>query len=142
MLVASRAMTTTPRERAVLVGVILGGQTRSMIEGHLDELAQLVDTAGGEAVARIIQERSSPDRATFIGKGKVEELAAAVKEFDACMVVFDDDITGSQVRHLEEGLPEDIKVIDRAGIILDIFASRARSREAQTQVELAQMKYM
>ena len=142
MLVASRAMTTTPRERAVLVGVILGGQTRSMIEGHLDELAQLVDTAGGEAVARIIQERSSPDRATFIGKGKVEELAAAVKEFDACMAVFDDDITGSQVRHLEEGLPEEIKVIDRAGIILDIFASRARSREAQTQVELAQMKYM
>ena len=130
------------REKAVLVGVVLRASSRATVEAHLDELAQLVDTAGGVEVARLVQERSSPDPATFIGRGKVGELAELVKAQGATLVVFDDDISGSQVRHLEEGMPDDVKVVDRAGVILDIFAMRARSREAQTQVEMAQLSYL
>ena len=101
-----------------------------------------MDTAGGVAVARLLQERKSPDPTTFIGKGKVGELAALAKENGAKLVVFDDDLSPSQVRHLEEALPADVKVLDRAGVILDIFALRARTREAQIQVELAQLTYL
>ncbi|MCJ7442030.1 MAG: GTPase HflX, partial [Thermoanaerobaculaceae bacterium] len=109
---------------------------------HLDELAQLVETAGGEAVARMVQERKSPDPTFFIGKGKVGELASLVNANGAKLVVFDDDLSPAQARHLDEALPEDVKVLDRAGVILDIFALRARTREAQTQVELAQLSYL
>ncbi len=130
------------REGAVLVGVALPGLARRMVEEHLDELAQLVDTAGGQEVGRVVQERAAPDPAFFIGRGKVGEVAELVEETGARLVVFDDDLTGAQVRHLEEGLPEGVKVMDRAGVILDIFALRARTREAQTQVELAQLKYL
>jgi GTP-binding protein HflX len=130
------------RERAVLVGVAVDGSPRAAVEAHLDELAQLVDTAGGEAVARVLQERKAPDPAFFIGRGKVGELARLTEGSRARLVVFDDDLTPSQVRHLEEGLPDGVKVLDRAGVILDIFALRARTREAQTQVELAQLSYL
>jgi GTP-binding protein HflX len=130
------------RERAVLVGVATGKVARPMVEAHLDELAQLVDTAGGEAVARMVQERKSPDPTFFIGKGKVGELASLANANGAKLVLFDDDLTPSQVRHLEEELPDGVKVLDRSGIILDIFALRARTREAQTQVELAQLSYL
>lgn len=129
------------REKAVLVGVALAGLPRTTVDVHLDELAQLVDTAGGEEVARLVQERASPDPATFIGRGKLEEAAALVREHAAGLVVFDDDLSPAQVRHIENGLPAEVKVLDRAGVILDIFASRARTREAQTQVELAQLTY-
>ncbi len=129
-------------ERAVLVGVVLPHAGREIVEAHLDELAQLVDTAGGTEVARVVQERRSPDPATFIGRGKVAELAEVARETDAALVVFDDDLSGAQVRHIEDALPEDVKVMDRAGVILDIFALRARTREAQTQVELAQLTYL
>ena len=114
---------------------------REALTAHLDELAQLVDTAGGEAVGRITQERKSPDRKSFVGKGKVEEIAAAVAALDARLVVFDDDLSSAQARHLDEAMPDGVKVLDRAGVILDIFAQRARTREAQTQVELAQLNY-
>ncbi|HNX51159.1 MAG TPA: GTPase HflX [Thermoanaerobaculaceae bacterium] len=130
------------RERALLVGVVLRASSRATVEAHLDELGQLVDTAGGVEVGRLVQERSSPDPATFIGRGKVGELADLVRAQGARLVVFDDDLSGSQVRHLEEAMPEDVKVVDRAGVILDIFALRARSREAQTQVEKAQLSYL
>jgi GTPase len=130
------------REKAILVGVRLPGLPDGVLATHLDELAQLVDTAGGEAVARVTQERKSPDPRFFIGRGKVEELVAAVAERGAHLVVFDDDLSPSQARHLEEELPDDVKVLDRAGVILDIFALRARTREAQTQVELAQLSYL
>jgi GTP-binding protein HflX len=130
------------RERAVLVGVVVPGVPRPEVVAHLDELAQLVDTAGGEVPARLVQERKSPDPATFIGKGKVGELSALVTEHGARLVVFDDDLSASQVRHLEEALPDGTKVLDRAAVILDIFALRARTREAQTQVELAQLSYL
>ena len=129
------------RERAVLVAVVIGKAARTAVESHLDELAQLVDTAGGEAVARMVQERKSPDSTFFIGKGKVDELAALARQNGAKLVVFDDDLSPSQARHLDEALPEDVKVLDRAGVILDIFALRARTREAQIQVELAQLTY-
>ena len=125
----------------MLVGVVLPGMPRGALTAHLDELAQLVDTAGGEAVGRITQERKSPDRKSFVGKGKVEEIAAAVAALDARLVVFDDDLSSAQARHLDEAMPEGVKVLDRAGVILDIFALRARTREAQTQVELAQLNY-
>jgi GTP-binding protein HflX len=130
------------RERAVLVGVATGKVARPTVEAHLDELAQLVETAGGEAVARMVQERKSPDPTFFIGKGKVGELASLVNANGAKLVVFDDDLSPAQARHLDEALPEDVKVLDRAGVILDIFALRARTREAQTQVELAQLSYL
>jgi len=130
------------REGAVLVGVALPGLSRRAVEDHLDELAQLVDTAGGVEVGRVVQERAAPDPAFFIGRGKVGELAQLVRETQASTVVFDDDLSGAQVRHLEEDLPEGVKVLDRAGVILDIFAMRARTREAQTQVELAQLEYL
>ena len=130
------------RERAVLVGVSVRGLSAAVVKLHLDELAQLVDTAGGVAVARVTQDRKGPDPRFFVGKGKVEEIAAAVTEHGARLVVFDDDLSPSQARHLEEALPDDVKVLDRAGVILDIFALRARTREAQTQVELAQLDYL
>ena len=129
------------RERAVLVAVVTGKTSRTVVESHLDELGQLVDTAGGVAVARLLQERKSPDSTFFIGKGKVGELANLARENNAKLVVFDDDLSPSQARHLDEALPEDVKVLDRAGVILDIFALRARTREAQIQVELAQLTY-
>jgi len=130
------------REGAVLIGVALPAVPRTEVLAHLDELAQLVDTAGGVEVGRIIQERKAPDPRTFVGRGKVAEIAALVADTRAKLVVFDDDLTSSQARHLEEGLGEEVKVLDRAGVILDIFALRARSREAQTQVELAQLNYL
>ena len=130
------------REKAVLVGVSVRGLSGAVVKTHLDELAELVDTAGGEAVARVTQERKAPDPRFFVGKGKVEEIAEAVAAHGARLVVFDDDLSPSQARHLEEALPDDVKVLDRAGVILDIFALRARTREAQTQVELAQLDYL
>lgn len=130
------------REGAVLVGVALPGTTRRTVEEHLDELAQLVDTAGGREVGRLVQERAAPDPALFVGRGKVAEMGLLVEATEARSVVFDDDLTGAQVRHLEEELPDGVKVLDRAGVILDIFALRARTREAQTQVELAQLEYL
>jgi GTP-binding protein HflX len=130
------------REAAVLVGVALAGTPRAAVEAHLDELSQLVATDGGVEVARLVQERRAPDPATFVGRGKTDSLAQLVGETGAGLVVFDDDLSPAQVRHLEEALPEGVKVVDRAGVILDIFALRARSREAQTQVELAQLSYL
>jgi GTP-binding protein HflX len=115
---------------------------RHVVEEHLDELERLVDTAGGVVVARAIQERTAPDPATLVGSGFVERLADRCTEEGIRTVVFDEDLTGSQARNLERALPEDIKVLDRAAVILDIFALRARSREAQTQVELAQLSYL
>ena len=139
--VTATGPTSGGRERAVLVAVVTGKAERAAVEGHLDELGQLVDTAGGVAVARMVQERRSPDPSTFIGKGKVTELAGLAAEQGAKLIVFDDDLSPSQARHLDEALPADVKVLDRAGVILDIFALRARTREAQLQVELAQLTY-
>ncbi len=107
---------------------------------HLDELAQLVDTAGAEVVARASQHVVSPNPATLIGEGKVEELAAMIPEVGATLVVFDDELSPVQGANLERELK--VRVMDRAEVILDIFATRARSHEARLQVELAQLQYL
>ena len=128
------------RERAITVGLALPENPPSVVEEHLDELEKLSEAAGGEVVGRIVQERRSPDAATFIGKGKVAELAELATARRANLVIFDDDLSPAQARNLEKAVG--LKVIDRSGLILDIFARRARSREARTQVELAQLKYL
>jgi len=127
-------------ETAIIVGVKRRGVPAWEVGDNLDELEQLLDTAGGHAVQRIVQDKSAPNPGTFIGRGKVTELAGLAKSEDADLVVFDDDLTPAQVRNLETALG--CKVIDRSGLILDIFARRARSREARIQVELAQLLYL
>lgn len=129
-------------EPTLLVGLVCSGALRSEVEDHLDELERLVDTAGGRVVGRIIQERQSPDPATLVGSGFVTKVASLADEQDVQSVVFDEDLTASQIRNLEREMPEGTKVLDRAAVILDIFAARARSREARTQVELAQLNYL
>jgi len=129
-------------ERTALVGLVTGGMPRHVVEEHLDELERLVDTAGGVTRARLIQERKKPHPATMVGSGFVARLSEKCTQDGIETVVFDEDLTGSQLRNLERSLPEDVKILDRAAVILDIFAQRARSREAQTQVELAQLNYL
>ena len=126
--------------RAFLVGLVLPGQPGYVVEEHLDELAQLADTAGAVVVGRAIQSRKAPDPATFIGSGKAEEIGEAARELGADLLLFDDDLSGSQVKNLEEVTK--LSVMDRSAVILDIFDLRAQSREARTQVELARLKYM
>ena len=130
------------REPTVLVGLVCSGITRTEVDEHLDELERLVDTAGGSVVERLVQKLPAPNASTLIGSGFMEHLAHRCSEGAIQSVVFDDELTGSQVRNLEEGLPQSVKVLDRAAVILDIFAQRARSSEAQTQVELAQLNYL
>jgi GTP-binding protein HflX len=130
--------TKTERERAILVG---HATSRSSAVRHssLAELERLADTAGGQVVDRMIQRRGRPHPATFLTKGKLEELTELCKSRKADVAVFDEDLTPAQVRHLEKQLQ--VKVIDRSELILAIFARRARTREARLQVELAQLQY-
>lgn len=125
------------RESAILVGVLLDGQ--SLLEDPLDELDGLARTAGARVVGRMIQRREAPDKTTYLGKGKVEELTTFVQAKDADVVVFDNDLAPAQTRNLEKALS--VKVLDRSELILDIFASRARTYDARLAVELAQMQY-
>lgn len=129
-------------ERVALVGMQFyrnrGG--RYALEDYLDELSMLAQTAGGEEVVRFTQNAQAPDPRTYVGRGKAEEIAVAVKEQGIDTVVFDDELSPSQQRNLEEALQ--CKVIDRTGLILDIFAQRARTAYAKTQVELAQYQYL
>ena len=126
--------------RAFLVGLILPGQPGHVVEEHLDELAQLADTAGVQVVGRAVQSRKAPDAATFIGRGKAEQIAGEARGLGADLLIFDDDLSGSQVKNLEEITK--LQAMDRSALILDIFDLRARTREARTQVELARLKYM
>jgi GTPase len=123
------------RERAVLVGVGPGIE-----DADLDELAALADSAGADPVARLVQSRPEPDPATFIGKGKLEQLHRTIHGNNAAAVILDRELTPGQLRSLEERLG--VKVIDRTALILDIFALHARSREGKAQVELAQLNYL
>lgn len=128
------------RERAVLVGLAAWPTTRQVAEDHLNELELLADTAGADTVHKIIQSLPKKDGAWYIGKGKVEEIAALVEEDDLSLVIIDDDLSPVQIRNLEKAINR--KVVDRSALILDIFAARARSSEARTQVELAQLLYL
>ncbi|MBF8294063.1 MAG: GTPase HflX [Bacteroidetes bacterium] len=130
----------TGKERCVIVGVSTRLVGREETEVYLNELTLLADTAGAEVVSRISQDRDRVDAATFIGKGKVEELHELIVAQGIQLVIFDDDLTGAQNRNLEEILA--CKVLDRSGLILDIFAARAKTNEAKTQVELAQLQYL
>jgi GTP-binding protein HflX len=113
-----------------------------VVEEHLDELERLVDTAGGEVVGREVQERSKTVAATLVGRGFLQRIADKCVNDEVASVVFDEDLTASQVRNIGREMPDNVKILDRAAVILDIFALRARSREAQTQVELAQLGYL
>ena len=126
--------------RAALVGVINRDCPEDEAERSLDELSRLLDTAGGETVVRLLQAKESPDPRTYIGSGKVEELAVLCEQNDVGLIVFDTELSPSQIRNLEEGLG-DRRVIDRSMLILDIFALHAKSGEGKLQVELAQLKY-
>lgn len=128
-------------ESAVLVGLVHKAQTEEQVQEYLDELEFLALTAGAESKKRFIQKLPHPDSRTFIGKGKLDEIQAYIEsDEDISMAIFDDDLTGKQVNILEEALK--VKIIDRSTLILDIFASRAQTAQAKTQVELAQMQYL
>jgi len=127
------------RERIVLVGVAVPPTTLDDAEASLDELSALIDTAGADEVERILQRRESPDPATFVGKGKAEELREISYQVDADTVVFDEELTPAQSRNLEKILGR--TAIDRTAVILDIFAQHAHSQEGKAQVELAMLRY-
>ncbi len=128
-------------EYTILVGVIQKDQSEEQVIEYLDELEFLAETAGAKTLKRFTQKLKHPDPRTFVGKGKLEEVAAYIeKNEDITMVIFDDDLTGKQTNILEEELK--VKIVDRSSLILDIFASRAQTAQAKTQVELAQMQYM
>ncbi len=128
-------------EHAVLVGVITDGQSEEKSKEYLDELEFLAQTAGAMTVKRFTQKLKHPNVRTYVQKGKMEEIAAYVEDNEEIsMVIFDDDLTGKQVGILEEELK--VKILDRSSLILDIFARRAQTAQAKTQVELAQMQYL
>jgi len=127
-------------ERAVLVGVVYKEQTEPMVNEYLAELAFLAETAGAETVKTFIQKLPHPDSKTFVGKGKLEEIRTFVVAKGITLVIFDDELTGSQIGNITDAL--NVKVIDRSDLILDIFASRAKTAQAKVQVELAQYQYI
>jgi len=127
-------------ERAILVGAPLRQQDSRVVDEHMEELRRLTDTAGGKVVDTLIQRIDSPTPQTYIGKGKVRELRDLVAAREADLVIFDDELKPDQAKNLEQAI--DVRVMDRSELILDIFASRARTREAKLQVELAQLEYL
>ncbi|HYC28046.1 MAG TPA: GTPase HflX, partial [Chitinophagaceae bacterium] len=128
-------------EKAVLVGLIHKDQTEQQAKEYLEELAFLAETAGATAVKRYLQKLPHPDSRTFVGKGKLEEIKEYIdRRGDVNIVVFDDELSGSQISNIEKIL--DVKTIDRSDLILDIFARRAKTAQAKAQVELAQYQYL
>lgn len=134
-----KAIQTEP-EKAILVGVSLPDDEQINIEESLDELESLATTSGAITVSKIIQNRKAIDSGHFIGKGKAAELKRLAKEFGAKLIIFDNELSPAQVKNLEK--TTEVKVLDRSGLILDIFALHAKSKEARTQVELAQLEYL
>ena len=129
------------QEKALLVGVIQPGMTESLIHEHLDELELLAETAGAKIAGRITQRVSKINPATFIGKGKAEELLNQAKELDVKLIVFDDELSPGQIKNYHK-ISDNVKVLDRSGLILDIFHKHAKTKEARTQVDLAYMEYL
>ena len=127
-------------ERAVLVGLVQEQQTYEQVDEYLDELAFLAETAGAIAVKRFVQKLKHPDSRTFVGKGKLEEIKNYIAGKNINIIIFDDELSGSQITNIEKIL--DLKTIDRSDLILDIFARRARTAQAKVQVELAQYQYL
>ncbi len=134
--------TIDPQERAFLVGGELkGGRPLLSVEDSLDELTRLADTAGMEVVGQTYQRFDRPDRSTYIGSGKVDEVKILIEDLDASTVIFDEELTPRHQRELEKVFGEKVKVLDRTALILDIFAQHAQTREGKLQVELAQLEY-
>jgi GTP-binding protein HflX len=129
-------------EKAVLIGLITPDVTKDQAYEYLDELAFLADTAGAKPVRNFTQKLPHPDNKTFLGKGKIEEVRLYAEENEIKLIIFDDDLSPSQIRNIEKIFGEDTKVLDRSNLILDIFASRAQTAQARTQVELAQYQYL
>ncbi|HEX6180865.1 MAG TPA: GTPase HflX [Chitinophagaceae bacterium] len=127
-------------ERAVLVGLIHKEQTDQQAKEYLEELAFLAETAGAKAMKRFLQKLPHPDSRTFVGKGKLEEIKNYIQGKNINIVIFDDELSGSQITNIEKAL--DVKTIDRSDLILDIFAKRAKTAQAKAQVELAQYQYL
>jgi len=135
-----KMLETKKIENAIVVGLIKNRHSRNQVTEYLDELELLAETAGVKTKFRITQERERIDPATFIGIGKVQEIAEIVERENIDVLLFDDDLTPVQLRNLEKYIK--CKILDRSGLILDIFASRAKSKESMTQVELAQLQYL
>src|SRR5436189_2260886 len=127
-------------EKAVLVGLIHKDQTETQVQEYLDELAFLAETAGAVTVKRFTQKLLHPDRETFVGKGKLEEIKNYCEQKNVRVLIFDDELSGAQINNIEKAT--DVKTIDRSDLILDIFASRAKTAQAKAQVELAQYQYI
>ncbi len=127
-------------EKAVLVGLVHKDQTEPQLQEYLDELAFLAETAGAITVKRFTQKLAHPDSRTFVGKGKLEEIRRYIDGKDIKIIIFDDELTGAQINNIEKAL--EVKTIDRSDLILDIFASRAKTAQAKAQVELAQYQYV
>ena len=127
-------------EQAVLISAIHQNQEENQAKEYLDELEFLALTAGANTIKRFTQKISEPDSRTYIGKGKLDVIAAYIKEHNATIAIFDDELSGSQLRNIEKVL--ECKVLDRTNLILDIFAARAQTASAKVQVELAQYQYM
>lgn len=133
-------ITETQTERAVLVGLITPGQNEQKVKEYLDELAFLAETAGAEPVKQFYQRLDYSNPVTFVGTGKLQEIKTYVEENEVGIVIFDDELSPKQLRNIEKELQ--VKILDRTSLILDIFAKRAQTANAKTQVELAQYKYM
>ena len=127
-------------EKAILVGIIQPSQDEHIVKEYLDELAFLAETAGAIAIKRFTQKMQHPDSKTFLGKGKLEEIKNYITGKDVRVAIFDDELSGSQINNIEKVL--EVKTIDRSDLILDIFASRAKTAQAKLQVELAQYQYV
>lgn len=127
-------------EKAILIGLITGDQTEAQSTEYLDELEFLAETAGAETFHRFIQKLPKPNPKTFVGTGKIDEIKGYVNQHDIDLVIFDDDLSASQLRNVERIL--EVKILDRSNLILDIFASRATTANAKTQVQLAQYQYL
>ena len=127
-------------ERAVLVGVVHNSQREEEVVEYLDELAFLAETAGAVTVKKFIQKLPHPDSRTYVGKGKLQEIATYIQNKDIDLLIFDDELSGAQITNIEKEV--DVKTIDRSDLILDIFARRAKTAQAKAQVELAQYQYI
>ena len=129
------------QEKALLVGVIQPGMTAAVIQEHLDELELLANTAGAEVMGRVTQAVSRINPATFIGKGKAKQLINQATELGVKLILFDDGLSPAQIKNYHQQ-SENTKVLDRSGLILDIFQKHARTKEATTQVDLAYLEYL
>lgn len=137
----SEQRTQNKSERAILVGVIHDNLEEHVIAEHLDEMELLSNTAGARVVGRVTQRLNKINPAFFVGKGKAEQIINQAKELGVSLVIFDEDLSPAQTKNFQE-LSDVVKVIDRSALILDIFQKHAKSKEAKTQVELAQLQYL